>query len=280
MNNTQDQAKRAALMEQMRALLHSAPSFDSEQERIKTLNQINEKWVKDYNNSTGNLTGYDCPVCRNKGNYMMVTKESEIHSNTTARCSCMTKRTNAWRIENSGLSEIIDSCRFSNFDDKEPWQQQIKQSAIAYANNPQGWYYIGGQVGSGKTHLCTAISAQLMRDGHQLRYINWRDELMDIKMQITDGYSDKIKRLQTIDSLYIDDLFKTANQPTAADIQITFEILNYRYNNNLITIISSEKTIDEIMAIDEAIGSRIYQKAKQNTINIAKDKTKNYRTRR
>ena len=42
---------------------------------------------------------------------------------------------------------------------------------------------------------------------------------------------------------------------TQGDINIAFEIINYRYINDLITIISSELLLDEIINIDEATGS-------------------------
>lgn len=67
-------------------------------------------------------------------------------------------------------------------------------------------------------------------------------------------------------------------KPTAADINIAFELLNCRYNNSkLLTIISSEKTVNEIIKIDEAVGSRIKEKSKNFAININKDIQKNYR---
>jgi DNA replication protein DnaC len=80
--------------------------------------------------------------------------------------------------------------------------------------------------------------------------------------------------------LYIDDFFKTESGklPTTAEINIAFEILNFRYNNpDLVTIISSEKGMSELLEIDEATGSRIFERSKDYSISIAKDKNKNYR---
>ena len=80
--------------------------------------------------------------------------------------------------------------------------------------------------------------------------------------------------------LYIDDLFKTeqGKNPTTADINVAFEILNYRYRNpQLITLISSEKTIQELVRIDEAVGSRIFEMSRDFCVNIGKDIKKNYR---
>ena len=81
--------------------------------------------------------------------------------------------------------------------------------------------------------------------------------------------------------LYIDDLFKTgyAQDPSAADVGIAFDIFNHRYINDMITIISSERGIEDINDIDAAIGGRIYEKTEPNGyyIGIQKDINKNYR---
>jgi DNA replication protein DnaC len=62
-------------------------------------------------------------------------------------------------------------------------------------------------------------------------------------------------------------------------VNVAFEIINYRYNNpNLLTIISSELSEDELLDVDEAIGGRIYERAR--TFSIAKDRKRNYRIRR
>ena len=55
----------------------------------------------------------------------------------------------------------------------------------------------------------------------------------------------------------IDDLFK--GSISGSDVNIMFEIINFRYLNSLPVIASCEMGIDEIMKIDEAIGSRIYE---------------------
>ena len=90
--------------------------------------------------------------------------------------------------------------------------------------------------------------------------------------------------LKTVAVLYIDDFFKPSRDesgqkrpPTAGDINIAFDILNYRYVNNLPTIISTERTIDELLDIDEAIGSRIYQRTKGYCFSFRENRSRNYR---
>lgn len=89
------------------------------------------------------------------------------------------------------------------------------------------------------------------------------------------GYS----RFWTSTRMYIDDLFKSGDQPTAADINYAFEIINFRYNNpKLLTIISAELTEGELLDVDEAIGGRIYERSNAITNRISR--SRNYRMRK
>ena len=80
----------------------------------------------------------------------------------------------------------------------------------------------------------------------------------------------------------MDDLFKSekGKVPTSADINIAFEILNARYQDpTKITILSSERIIRELMSIDEAIASRIYQMSQGFYLEIKPNPRMNQRTR-
>ena len=136
---------------------------------------------------------------------------------------------------------------------------------------------------SGKSHICTAIVNHLLNQGNESLYMKWRDDSVALKKSImgdSDEYVNLINRYKNVKVLYVDDFFKTelGKPPTSADIMVAFEILNHRYiNQDLITLISTEKSIDELLNIDEAIGSRIYQRSKQYCIQLSSDKNKNMR---
>jgi DNA replication protein DnaC len=194
-------------------------------------------------------------------------------------------------MKRSGLKDIITDYTFDKFIASEPWQKAIKEAAMEYAENPVGWFALCGQSGAGKTHLCTAICRKFLLSGKRVQYMLWRDEIVKIKeaakgSEDSDELRKLLDRYKTAEVLYIDDLFKTGRaadntmpKPTPADINYAFEIINYRYNNpSLLTIISSELTEDELLDIDEAIGGRIYERAK--TFTIAKNRDRNYRIKR
>ena len=62
---------------------------------------------------------------------------------------------------------------------------------------------------------------------------------------------------------------------------MALRIINHRYNAGLQTIISSELSIENIIDLDEALGSRIAEMTNEefNTY-IASDPNKNYRFRK
>lgn len=144
-----------------------------------------------------------------------------------------------------------------------------------------GRIFITGNCG--KSHLCTAIAAHYIKAGQNVKYMIWAEEAKKLKSLVNDfSYQDIIGQYKDVNVLYIDDFLKVkaGEEPTPADINLAFEIINHRImSRDNITIISSEKTIDELMDYDEATMSRIYQKAGKYKIKIAKDKNKNYRTR-
>ena len=233
--------------------------------------------------------GYNCPICKNKGWIVrLVEEENGTFYQVCSDCKCVEIRNSIMRMKRSGLKDIIKDYTFEKFEALEQWQKIIKNAAVDYAKNPEGWFFLGGQSGAGKTHLCTAICREFLLSGKSVKYMLWRDDIVKIKGAVTDSveYSKLIDEFKRVDVLYIDDLFKTGKsagntfqKPTGADINVAFEIINYRYNNPaLLTIISSELTEDELIDIDEAIGGRIYERAKAFTIGKSRDR--NYRIKK
>lgn len=277
-------------MGQLRDILETMTQNSGQNPNTEPFYNDNEQYFRMqselYNKKAGTLEGYDCPVCRNKGNIMYY--DPETGYTKAKECECMAVRRSQIRIEHSGLKGLLDDYTFDTFTANQPWQKQFKDMALAFTKDYSGkWFFAGGQPGCGKTHLCTAIVGELMKQGKPAKYMMWRDEIVKLKAVINDNeaYSDLIRDPKTLDVLYIDDLFKTGKDkdgkvipPTPPEISIAFEILNYRYKNpHLITIISSERLIDDIIDIDEGIGSRIFQLAKKYSMIINYDRTRNYR---
>lgn len=224
-----------------------------------------------YNSVPGDLTGYNCKKCLNRGLIAEIKEGEEI----LVQCECMEKRRSFKRLMDSGIAGSVKEKTFSSFKDNEDFQKNIKFQAAKFVQSHKGkWFFIGGQNGCGKTHICTAIVGQLLKIGKSVRYLLWEEDVPILKSKVNEPeYKSLISDYQQTDVLYIDDLFKS--NATEADIRIAFQLLNYRSRNRLCTVISSERMSDEIYKINTAIGGRII--AKSTVINISKDKRKDYR---
>jgi DNA replication protein DnaC len=96
----------------------------------------------------------------------------------------------------------------------------------------------------------------------------YRDVITAIKQNMLEEefYKKQLSKYQTAEILLIDDLYK--GKINESDINIMFEVINYRYLNYLPVIVSSEFTIDKMLNFDEAIGSRIYEMCKDHIVQI------------
>lgn len=230
------------------------------------------------NSQKGSLTGYDCACCQNKG----VIYYEEDDGLYVVPCTCMQIRKALKRIKDAGLEKLVDKCTFEKFNAEKPYQKAMVQLAKQYINRGGIGFFVGGQSGCGKTHICTAITGQLIYRGSNAVYMQWRDDSVRLKQLANDpAYESMIQRYKSCSVLYIDDLFKTqvGKSPTQADINLFFEIINRRYIQQERTIISSEWTLEQILDIDEACGSRIAELCADYTISISPDRTKNFRLR-
>lgn len=278
-------------MEGIQAILNRIGQRSGTTFRPMSAQEYEQYKVDGLNAMVGDLDqedGYQCPQCKNKGIVFRVVEHDGSYSHVCADCKCAGTRRSIMRMKRSGLKDVIRDYTFDKFEATEPWQQTMKNAAMEYAKNQDGWLYLGGQSGCGKTHLCTAVCREFLLQGRQVIYMLWRDDIVKIKGLGPDPEERQalMDRYKTAEILYIDDLFKTGRspdgyepKPTAADINAAFEIINYRYiNPGLLTVISSELDEDELLDIDEAVGGRIFERAK--SISIAKDRGRNYRIRK
>jgi len=235
------------------------------------------------NFQSGNLGGHDCGVCKNKGYLFALDKNNCFYCYD---CECMPIRRSYWNLQKSGLSDAIEQYTFDGYKTVFPWQENAKTTAQRYLDERENdWFFIGGQPGAGKTHLCTAICGQLLKSGVEVRYMLWLDEIRHITACFTDDdeYQSAVYPLKRVEVLYIDDLFKLGNEergrmkkPSPAMISVTHEIINSRYIAQKPTIISTQISIDDILDIDEALGSRIYERSKRFCVLFPKN-AKNWR---
>ena len=284
----------------MQGIRDLMPNRSEGWERISDMSEdeLVQMRIDSENNKPGNLEGYDCKKCLNRGFYYKMDKrvfkvgDEPRPYEVQVPCDCMKVRSSIRRMKRSGLEPLLKRCTFDKYEATEAWQQTIKEKAMEFPKVSEElenkWFFIGGGVGSGKTHLCTAIARDFLLQGKEVRYMLWVKHSQELKAAVNDeSYGEMLADLQSVEVLYIDDFFKPMKDdrgkdlpPTRADIRLAYEIINHRYQHrDLITIISSERHIHELEEVDSAVGSRIYEMTRQNAYNIAKSKDRNYRLR-
>lgn len=236
--------------------------------------------VKAYNDEVGTLGLLDCPKCKNKGHIMYIRKggfEDGLEE-FIQECDCMAQRRALHRAKSSGLGQYLNK-GLQDFTVDEPFQDKMFKKAVEFIGNEKGnWFAMLGQSGCGKTLICSIVSNELLKSGRDVMYITWTDFIATIKRDLmsdkADDVSHYIQQVKSVEVLFVDELLKKYNE---TDLKYIIEIINYRYTNNLTTIITSEKHINELLDIDEATFSRVVEKCEHFIVDTNNDRTKNYR---
>ena len=152
------------------------------------------------------------------------------------------------QLMRSGLSQAQASKTFNAYkhDDKTPDIIIAKSRAILSAQNNFSMV-LAGQPRTGKTHLATAIALESMRK-HKQAYFRSVPELLDELRQAAQEHMDfygLMQKMKTVSCLILDDLGK--EKTTQAGLDYLFQIVDYRYRNNLQTIITTNAfTIEDL----------------------------------
>lgn len=212
---------------------------------------------------------YNCEICKDTGQ-LPVKKMFQLNNGDTQEltlfdgpmCECR-KRANFEKVlKNSGLGERIKNNTFESFiaDNKELVLN--KKLAKYWAKHlPTKNIILAGQSGSGKTHLAFSIAKELV-DNHGI--IPKMSRYTDILEQSRNTGFDKVMRANFLNQyiepecLILDDLFKA--RINKEDHRLIFDILDQRYNQDKMNIITTEYLINDLGKEYEAIYSRLIEK--------------------
>ncbi len=201
-------------------------------------------------------------------------------------CQCAKKRQADHLMKFSEITPKFRKMTFSSFklEGKHELIHEAYQCAVDYykdfdriKNNRCNSISLLGQPGTGKTHLLTALANNLIQKKQiSVLYFPFVEGFNDLKDDFT-LLEEKITKMKRVGVLFIDDLFKGRDYPTPFQLEQMFGVINYRYLNYLPIMISSEKTVDELIEVDEALGTRIFQMCQDYTVVIPRDIKLNHR---
>lgn len=234
-----------------------------------------DREVSRFNSHRGRNPYFHCEKCEDRRN--IAYPDYESMQVRFKQCDCVNRFQICNQLDMIGLYEFSQRATFDNYKTNELWQEKSKKTAKEYVNNYQGkWFFIGGNVGSGKTHLCTAIILKILEKQPliNIQYFKWDDSIKDLVED--DPYGEKAKDLKECDVLYLDDFFRlmVGSVPRITEVRKAKEILDYRYMKKIPTIISSELTLDQIIELDQAVGSRIVEMSRNSKVVYVQTNTK------
>lgn len=262
------------------------------------------------NQTYQSIDSYLCDECKDTGGRMVIKKVGEM---TTIReydgtfkaivlkrdqeewqeCECAKLRRMNRIIKSSAITEEFQKMGFNNFDVSQVDLQikQMKEAALSYyqyfdnlkTTRVNSCLFIG-QPGCGKTHLLTAISNNLMfKKQIPVLYFPYKEGMSDISANSFEKKDAILQQMKNVDVLFIDDLFKPiGGKPNVKGwmAEILYEVINHRYLNNKPLLVSTEIMFQELVDIDEALASRIFEMASDFTVTVSKNMGNNYRLRK
>lgn len=164
---------------------------------------------------------------------------------------------------------------FENFDYKllylQPKERQSLEQAyrcaLNFAKCPEGWLVLMGVNGCGKTHLAAAIANYLRAEGRQVLFIVVPELLDHLRSAFSPEsrvhYDELFEVVKKSPVLILDDFGEQSATPWAQEK--LYQLINYRYNARLATVITTCLSLDEI---ESRISSRMVDPAIGLVLNI------------
>lgn len=126
--------------------------------------------------------------------------------------------------------------------------RQAYELARKFAENPKGWLILFGGYGCGKTHLAAAIANYRIEQGHPVLFVVIPDLLDHLRATYSPtsevSYDERLEEVRTAPLLIMDDLGTQSATPWAQEK--LYQIFNYRYNARLPTVITSNRSLEEL----------------------------------
>jgi DNA replication protein DnaC len=171
--------------------------------------------------------------------------------------------------------ELQKDMTFKAFDSKRlnlPLEQRQNlgaayQVALQYADSPDGWLVLQGVNGCGKTHLAAAIVNYRYEARKPAIFIVVPEFLDHLRRTFNPeskvSYDQLFEAVKTAQLLVLDDFGEQSTTPWAQEK--LYQVINYRYNARLATIITTSNSLDEI---EPRISSRLVDPRISMVINI------------
>ncbi len=167
---------------------------------------------------------------------------------------------------------------FANFDRRPELSEEeqanldwVLEEAMNFAREPEGWFLLIGETGCGKTHLAAAIVNYRYEAGQPALFVVVPEFLDHLRSTFSPeskvSYDTLFESVKAAPLLVLDDLGEFSATPWAREK--LYQVLNYRYNGRLPTVITTRFSLDEIRdQFDRPVASRLADNKISTVFNI------------
>ncbi len=198
-----------------------------------------------------------------------------LRNDTAYRCSCWSKRVLELKLKKANLNHNFANASFSNFNltyypNTSPARGEAtyRERALKALNAARKFVnqantgsidkglFFCGPVGSGKTFLATALVRELIENNHNALFVVVPDFLDTLRFSFDKDDLGLTERelmdvVWNVPILVLDDL--GAHNYTQWTLNKIYSLLNYRLNNKLPTVITSNLSLPEL---EKLLGER------------------------
>jgi DNA replication protein DnaC len=200
-----------------------------------------------------------CPICRGMGFITVDVPLGHPNYGKAVVCECQQKEIEARRLAQFyaiGQLGVLRGQTFESFmpegigltEEKQRNLRLACQRCLDYAQNPEGWLLLRGGYGCGKTHLAAAIANHRLSEGEMAILVTVPDLLDFLRATFAPdsevSFDERLQQIKTASLLILDDFGTESGTPWAQEK--LFQILNYRYNSRLPTVITTNYELEEI----------------------------------
>jgi DNA replication protein DnaC len=210
--------------------------------------------------SNGTATSEESGLCPTCGGAGFLRKEVPVGHPDFGRlipCECRLREQEEKRREESRPLSNLEAFKrltFRTFDSSVAGVKEAFNYAREFARDPHDWIVLRGGYGCGKTHLAAAIGNEALSRGQHVIFAVVPDLLDHLRSAYAPSsdieYDELFQRIREAPLLILDDLGTENTTPWAEEK--LYQIINYRYNNQMPTVITTNRD-----RLDGRIQSRI-----------------------
>ncbi len=188
-----------------------------------------------------------CPHCKGYGYVRADVPYGHPHFGKPLECQCKRAKKHEehrQRLREQSQLDALAAFQEESFETFQLWLpgvQEAYDAALHWASMPQGWLVLAGSNGCGKTHLAVAIAKRCLENGSTVLFAIVPDLLDRLRAAFAptaeETYDEEFARMREVEVLILDDL--GSEQSTGWAMEKLFQLLNYRYNARMATIITT-----------------------------------------